>query len=58
MENGTPNAAAAGTFGLGGDLAVRRLGYGAMRLPGPGVWGEPKNPDGAKAVLRRAVELA
>jgi pyridoxine 4-dehydrogenase len=51
------NAAAAGTSELGGDLEVRRLGYGAMRLPGPGVWGEPKDLDGAKAVLRRAIEL-
>lgn len=56
-ENGTPNAAAAGTFELDGDLSVRRLGYGAMRLPGPGVWGEPEDPEGARAVLRRAVEL-
>jgi aryl-alcohol dehydrogenase-like predicted oxidoreductase len=56
-ENGAPNAAAAGTFELGGDLVVRRLGYGAMRLPGPGVWGEPEDPEGAKAVLRRAIEL-
>jgi pyridoxine 4-dehydrogenase len=48
---------AAGTFELGGELEVRRLGYGAMRLPGAGVWGEPKDPDGAKAVLRRAIEL-
>jgi aryl-alcohol dehydrogenase-like predicted oxidoreductase len=53
----TPNAAAAGTFQLGGDLAIRRLGYGAMRLPGPGVWGEPKDPDNARAVLMRAVDL-
>jgi len=51
------NAAAAGTFELGGDLEVRRLGYGAMRLSGPGVWGEPKDPDRAKVVLRRAIEL-
>ncbi len=57
MENDASNGAAAGIFELGGDLAVRRLGYGAMRLPGPGVWGEPKDPDGAKAVLRRAIEL-
>ena len=57
MDNGAPNAAAAGIFELGGDLAVRRLGYGAMRLPGPGVWGEPEDPDGARAVLRRAIEL-
>jgi len=55
--NGVPNAAPAGIFELGGDLAVRRLGYGAMRLTGPGVWGEPKDLDGAKAVLRQAIEL-
>ncbi|MET9734647.1 aldo/keto reductase [Streptomyces sp. NPDC006458] len=49
--------AASGTFALGGDLPVRRLGYGAMQLTGPGVWGEPKDPDEAIRVLRRAVEL-
>ncbi|MEO7719240.1 MAG: aldo/keto reductase, partial [Capsulimonas sp.] len=51
------NAAASGTFTLGGDLTVNRLGYGAMRITGDGIWGEPKDPDEAKAVLRRAVEL-
>ena len=40
-----------------GDLTVRRLGFGAMRLPGPGVWGEPADPAEARAVLRRAIEL-
>jgi pyridoxine 4-dehydrogenase len=40
-----------------GDLVVRRLGFGAMRLPGPAVWGEPADPDEARAVLRRAIEL-
>jgi len=45
------------TFLLGGDLEVNRLGYGAMRITGEGVWGEPKDPDAARAVLRRAVEL-
>jgi pyridoxine 4-dehydrogenase len=40
-----------------GDRTVRRLGFGAMRLPGPGVWGEPADPDQARAVLRRAIEL-
>jgi aryl-alcohol dehydrogenase-like predicted oxidoreductase len=40
-----------------GDLTVRRLGYGAMRLCGPGIWGEPENPAAAEAVLRRVVEL-
>jgi pyridoxine 4-dehydrogenase len=42
---------------LGGDLPVRRLGYGAMRITGSGVWGEPPDPDGAKALLRRVLEL-
>jgi aryl-alcohol dehydrogenase-like predicted oxidoreductase len=46
-----------GTLSIGGDLPVHRLGFGAMRLTGPGVWGEPADPGGAVAVLRRAVEL-
>jgi pyridoxine 4-dehydrogenase len=45
------------TFTLGGDLEVHRLGFGAMRITGPGIWGPPPDPEGAKAVLRRAVEL-
>ena len=45
------------TFKLGGDLEVNRLGYGAMRITGTGIWGPPKDPENAKAVLRRAVEL-
>src|SRR3954471_1811011 len=49
-------AAQSGTFELG-DTTVVRLGYGTMQLPGPGVWGEPKDPDEAVRVLRRAVEL-
>jgi pyridoxine 4-dehydrogenase len=58
MANGTEvNAAASGTFELGGDLPVHRLGFGAMRITGEGIWGEPKNPEQAKQVLRRAVEL-
>ncbi len=48
---------AAGTFAIGGDLPVRRLGYGTMQLPGPGVWGEPRDHDEAIRVLRRAVEI-
>lgn len=40
-----------------GELEVARLGFGAMQLPGPGVWGEPRDPSAARAVLRRAVEL-
>ena len=51
------DAAAGGTFSLGGDLPVNRLGYGAMRITGQGVWGEPKDPEAAKTLLRRAVEL-
>lgn len=50
-------AAAAGVFELGGELPVRRLGYGAMRLTGEGIWGPPKDTDNALAVLRRAVDL-
>ena len=57
MPTSISNAAASGTFSLGGDLPVHRLGFGAMRITGPGVWGEPKDPEGAKAVLRKAVEL-
>lgn len=53
----TPNAAEAGTLDLGGDLTVNRLGYGAMRITGDGIWGEPPDRDRAKAALRRAVEL-
>ena len=53
----TPSAQASGTFALGGDLPVNRLGYGSMQLTGDGVWGDPKDPDEAVRVLRRAVEL-
>lgn len=45
------------TFKIGGDLEVNRLGFGAMRLTGKGIWGEPKNVDEAKRVLKRALEL-
>ncbi len=51
------SASASGTFAIGGDLPVHRLGYGAMQLPGPGVWGASRDPEGAVQVLRRAVEL-
>ncbi len=50
-------AAAAGTVTLGGDLTVNRMGFGAMRLTGKGIWGPPKNPERAVRVLQRAVEL-
>jgi pyridoxine 4-dehydrogenase len=45
------------TFTVGGDLEVNRLGYGAMRLTGMGIWGEPKDPAEARRVLKRVVEL-
>jgi aryl-alcohol dehydrogenase-like predicted oxidoreductase len=45
-----------GEFTLGGDLRVRRLGFGAMRITGEGVWGEPDDPAGARELLRRVVE--
>ena len=45
------------TFPIGGDLGVRRIGYGAMALTGPGGWGPPRDPAAARAVLRRAVDL-
>jgi pyridoxine 4-dehydrogenase len=50
-------AAAAGTLTLGGDLGVRRIGYGAMRITGSGIFGEPPDPEASKAVLRTAIEL-
>ncbi len=53
----TPDAAASGTFTLGGDLTVNRLGFGAMRITGPGIWGEPKDPAEARRVLKRLVEI-
>ena len=56
-ESSTAPAAAAGTIDVGGDLTVNRLGFGAMRITGAGIWGPPADRDEAKAVLRRAVEL-
>lgn len=50
-------AASAGRVTIGGDLTVNRLGFGAMRLTGPGIWGEPGDAGEARRVLRRAVEL-
>jgi pyridoxine 4-dehydrogenase len=54
---GSGSAAAAGTIEIGGDLVVRRMGFGAMRITGSGVWGDPPDIDRAKATLRRVVEL-
>ena len=50
-------AAGAGTLAIGGDLTVNRLGFGAMRITGEGIWGEPADPKEAFAVLRRALQL-
>jgi aryl-alcohol dehydrogenase-like predicted oxidoreductase len=57
MEMSEAVAVASGEFTIGGNLTVRRLGYGTMQLPGEGVWGESRDPDEAVRVLRRAVEL-
>ena len=54
---GSDSVAAAGTIEIGGDLVVRRMGFGAMRITGHGVWGDPPDIDRAKATLRRVVEL-
>src|ERR1700757_721705 len=55
--NAQPAAAAAGTIDVGGDLTVNRLGFGAMRITGRGIWGDPPSRDQAIATLRRVVEL-
>ncbi|MER6588831.1 aldo/keto reductase [Micromonospora chalcea] len=57
MATSTQPAKASGSYRIGGDLRVDRLGYGAMQLTGPGVWGDPKDPAEAVRVLRRAYEL-
>src|SRR6266853_5218594 len=57
MPTQTLSAKAAGTISLGGQFTVNRLGYGAMRITGDGIWGPPKDRAAALAVLRRAVEL-
>ena len=51
------DVSAAGTFTIGGDLSVNRFGFGAMRITGDGIWGEPKDPEECRRVLRRALEL-
>jgi pyridoxine 4-dehydrogenase len=57
MSTATISAAASGTFTIGGDLTIHRLGFGAMRLTGPGIWGEPRDRGEAIRVLKRAIEL-
>jgi pyridoxine 4-dehydrogenase len=56
-EMSTLSAEASGQFSIGGDLTVTRLGFGAMRITGEGVWGEPADPDEARRTLRRVPEL-
>ena len=56
-QSAPPNASASGTFLIGGDLPVHRLGYGTMRLVGQGAWGEPADAAHARRILQRAVEL-
>jgi pyridoxine 4-dehydrogenase len=51
------SAAAAGTFTIGGDLTINRIGYGAMRITGPGIWGPPGDKKAGLAILRRAIEF-
>ena len=53
----TSPAAASGVFKIGGDLPVHRLGFGAMRITGPGIWGDPKDPAAARRLLRKVVDL-
>ena len=57
MNAAKVSASLAGNVSLGGEVSVHRLGFGAMRLTGQGIWGPPKNRAEAIAVLRRAVEL-
>src|SRR5512143_365816 len=60
MPQANANASAdrlGGTLTIGGDMTVHRLGFGAMRLCGPGIWGEPSDPDEARRVLKHVVEL-
>ena len=57
LPAGNTVASASGIFKLGGDRPVHRLGFGAMRITGPGIWGEPKDPASARRLLRKAVEL-
>ena len=53
----TPNAAHSGTVSIAADVTVNRLGYGAMRITGEGIWGDPKDPAECKRVLKRLLDL-
>jgi aryl-alcohol dehydrogenase-like predicted oxidoreductase len=53
-----PDATKSGTFNIGGDIPVHRLGFGAMRITGTGIWGEPEDQGGAIATLKRLPHLS
>ena len=53
----TPDASLSGTFAIGGDLVVNRLGFGAMRITGAGIWGPPADPAESRRMLKRVPEL-
>ena len=57
MAGHAVSASESGQFKIGGDLKVHRLGFGAMRITGPGIWGEPKDPGAMRRVLRKAIDL-
>ncbi|HEY3418128.1 MAG TPA: aldo/keto reductase [Armatimonadota bacterium] len=57
QESNKPNAAHSGTFVIGGDMPVHRLGYGAMRITGKGIWGPPEHPDEVRKLLRHLADL-
>lgn len=57
MDPALITAAESGIFRIGRDLTIHRLGFGAMRLTGPGIWGDPKDPEEARCVLRRTLDL-
>jgi pyridoxine 4-dehydrogenase len=56
-DEATLSASLAGELEIGGEITVNRLGFGAMRITGPGIWGEPNDPEEARRVLQRAIEL-
>jgi pyridoxine 4-dehydrogenase len=56
-KNRTVSASEGGVFKIGGDMPINRVGFGAMRITGPGIWGEPKNPADMRKVLRKALDL-
>src|SRR5262252_8256586 len=57
IDHNSVPAAAAGRISVDPEISVNRMGFGAMRLTGPGIWGEPNDPEESRRVLRRALEL-